>query len=80
MKSRRGYQGYVIEARSYELRDGGFSAEFSVEEHNASGVTETLFYLNNKFPTQEFAIETAIQAGQQKIDVGFERGSIVVNG
>ncbi len=80
MKSRRGYQGYVIEARSYELRDGGFSAEFSVEEHNASGVTETQFYLTSTFPTPDFAIETAIQAGQQKIDVGFERGSIVVNG
>jgi len=41
MKSRQGYKGYVIEARSCELRDGGFSAEFSVEEHDASGVTET---------------------------------------
>ena len=28
MKSRLGYKGYVIEARSYELRDGGFSSEF----------------------------------------------------
>jgi len=28
MKSRRGYMGYVIEARSCERRDGGFSAEF----------------------------------------------------
>jgi hypothetical protein len=27
MKSRCGYKGYVIEARSHELRDGGFSAE-----------------------------------------------------
>ena len=32
------------------------------------------------FPKQESAIEAAIQAGQQKIDVGFERGPIVVNG
>ena len=29
MKSRQGYKGYVIEARSYEQQDGGFSAEFS---------------------------------------------------
>jgi hypothetical protein len=41
VKSRPGYKGYVIEARSFELKDGGFSAEFSVEEHDASGVTET---------------------------------------
>jgi hypothetical protein len=40
-----GYKGYVIEARSCELKDGGYSAEFSVEEHDASGVTETQFYL-----------------------------------
>ena len=33
MKSRQGYKGYVIVARSCELQDGGFAAEFSVEEH-----------------------------------------------
>ena len=63
MKNRQGYQGYVIEARSCELKDGGFSAEFSVEEHDASGVTETQFYLPATFPTQELAIEAAVQAG-----------------
>ena len=80
MKSRQGYKGYVIEARSCELRDGGFSAEFSVEEHDASGVTETQFYLPDTFPTQELGIAAATQAGRQKIDVGFERGRAVVNG
>jgi len=78
MKSRQRYKGYVIEARSCEIKDVGFSAEFSVEEHDASGVTETQFYLPDTFPTQESAIEAAIQAGRQKIDVGFERGSAVV--
>ena len=66
-------------ARSCELREGEFSAEFSVEEHDADGVMETEFYLPDTFPTQESAIE-AIQAGQQKIDMGFERGRAVVNG
>src|SRR5208337_64114 len=80
MKSRQGYKGYVIEARSCELKDGGFSAEFSVEEHDGSGVTETQFYLPETFSTQDSAIEAAIQAGRQKIDMGFERGSAVVNG
>ena len=80
MKSRQGYNGYVIEARSCELKDNGFSAEFSVEEHDADGVMETEFYLPDTFPTQESAIEAAIKAGQQKIDMGFERGSVVVNG
>ena len=80
MKSRQGYKGYVIEARSCELKDGGFSAEFSVEEHDESGVTETQFYVRDTFPTQDSAIEAAIHAGRRKIDVGFERGSEVVKG
>ncbi len=71
MKSRCRYKGYVIE-------DGGFYAEFSVEEHHGSGVTETQFYLPGTFPTQESAIEAAIQAGRQKIDAGFERGRAVL--
>jgi hypothetical protein len=36
-------------------------------------MTETQFWLPDTFPTQESAIEAAIQAGRQKIDVGFER-------
>jgi len=36
MKSRVGYKGYVIEVRLSELKDGEFSAEFSVEEHDGS--------------------------------------------
>jgi hypothetical protein len=55
-------------------------AELWIEEHDASGVTETQFYLPDTFPTQELAIEAAIQTGRQKIDVGFERGRAVVNG
>jgi hypothetical protein len=80
LKSRLGYKGYVIEARSYELKDEGFSAEFSVEEHQADGFMETEFYLPETFPTQESAIEAAIKGGRQKIDAGFERGSAVANG
>lgn len=80
MKRRCGYKGHVVEARSCELRDGGFSVEFSIEEHDESGVTETQFYVPETFPTYESAIEAAVQAGRQKIDAGFERGSAVVNG
>jgi len=76
MKSRKGHEGYVVVARSYELQDGGFAAEFSVEEHDADGFMETEFYLPDTVPTQD----SAIQAGRQKIDVGFERGRAVVNG
>jgi hypothetical protein len=67
-------------SQSCEVKDGGFSAEFSVKEHDASGVTETQFYLPDTFPSQESAIEPAIQAGRQKIDMGFKRGRAAVNG
>ena len=60
-------------ARSHELQAGGFSAEFSIEEHDANGLIESEFYLSNAFATQESAIEAAIQAVRRKIDVGFER-------
>jgi hypothetical protein len=80
MRSRQGYKGYVIVARSHERKDGGFSAQFSVEEHDANGVMETEFYLPDTFPTQESAIEAGIQAGRQRIDAGFERGSAVAGG
>jgi hypothetical protein len=80
MKRRQGYKGYVIEARSYQQQEGAFSAELWIEEHDASGVTETQFYLPATFSTQELAIEAALQAGRRKIDAGFERGSAVVNG
>jgi hypothetical protein len=51
VKRRLGYKGYVIEARSHELRDGGFSAELSIEEHDALGVTEAQFYVTKTFAT-----------------------------
>jgi hypothetical protein len=66
MKSRCGYKGSVIEARSDELRDGEFSAEFSIEQHDGAGVSETQFYLPHTFPSQELAIAAATQAGRQK--------------
>ena len=37
----RPYQGCVIEARSSELKDGGWDCEFSIEEHD-TGVTDGL--------------------------------------
>ncbi len=80
MKSRCGYKSYVIEVRLSELKGGGFSAEFYIEEHDGTGVTETQFYLPDTFPTRESAFEAALQAGRRKIDVGFERRSAVVNG
>jgi hypothetical protein len=40
VKSRHAYKGCVIEALACELKDGGFSAEFSAEERDASASLE----------------------------------------
>ena len=72
MKVRQAYEGRVIEARSSELKNGGWDCEFSIEEHETTGVSETAFYVPGVFPTPEAAIEAAVMAGQQKIDSGFE--------
>ncbi len=48
--------------------------------YDASGVTETQFYLPDTFSKEESAIKAAIQAGRQKIDVRSGRGSVVMNG
>jgi hypothetical protein len=77
MKVRQAYEGRVIEARSSELKDGGWDCGFSIEEHETTGVTETAFYVPGVFPTAEAAIQAAVTAGQQKIDSGFEYKSAV---
>jgi hypothetical protein len=69
---RKGYKGFVIEARVDQLRNGKFSVEFSIEQHDARGVTEKRFYIASTFLNQESAIEAAIQAGQLRIDASLE--------
>jgi NADH:ubiquinone oxidoreductase subunit B-like Fe-S oxidoreductase len=77
MKVRQAYEGRVIEARSSELKGGGWDCEFSIEERETTGVTETAFYVPGVFPTPEAAILAAVTAGKQKIDSGFEYRSVV---
>jgi len=59
------------------LKDGGWDSEFSIEEHDAAGMTENAFYVPGIFPTPEAAIQAAVTAGQQKIDSGFEYKPVV---
>jgi hypothetical protein len=59
------------------LKDGGWDSEFSIEEHETTGVTETAFYVAGVFPTPEAAILAAVTAGKLKIDSGFEYRSVV---
>jgi hypothetical protein len=52
MKVRQAYEGRVIEARSSELKNGGWDCEFFIEEHETTGVTETAFYVLEFSPLQ----------------------------
>ena len=71
MDKRQNYNGYVVEAYPYELRAGGWSAEFYIEKHDHEGVLATQFLLNRTLPTRESVVEAAILAGRHKIDTGF---------
>jgi hypothetical protein len=77
MKVRQAYEGRVIEARSSELKNSGWDSEFSIEEHETTGVTETAFYVPGVFPLAEVAIQAAVTSGQQEIDSGFEYKPVV---
>ncbi len=74
MNRREEYKSnYIIDTRTFKLADGsGFTTEAFVEEHSEGGVTVTQFIVRGVFPTREFAMEAAIQAGRQAIDRGFE--------
>jgi hypothetical protein len=80
MKSRHGNKGYVLQGRSCELKDGGFSAEFSAEEHDAPASSKLGSIYPNAFPTGQSVIKAAIHAGRQQDRPGFERGPAVVSG
>ena len=67
IKSRCGYKSYVIEARSQELGDGGFSAEFSIEEHDGPGVTKTQFYLPGTFRRRNWRLPPQLRLGGRRL-------------
>jgi len=64
MRNRQAYKGFVIEADTYELRGGGFSVEFFVEDHTSAHVDVTQFHVPNTFATKESAIEAAMRGGR----------------
>ncbi len=74
MERRHPYQGFIIEAYPYELRDvPGWSMEFYIEQHDGAGITVTRFYFEKAqiFGTEEAAIQAAVAVARRKIDAGF---------
>lgn len=72
MNTRQPYKGFIVEARPYELKEGGWRAEIYVENHEQEGVLVTQFYLDQTLATKEQAIQAGIEAGRVAIDKGFE--------
>jgi hypothetical protein len=64
---------FIVDPRANQLANGsGYSAEFSIQEHNGVGVTDTIFYLPGVFPTKDSAIAAAIESGRVTIGRGFQ--------
>jgi len=67
------YKGYIIDARSFECRDGlGWTSEFSVFDIHRPEPLDTMFYLRESFQDRDSALKAAFVVGMEKIDAGFK--------
>jgi hypothetical protein len=66
------YKGFVIEARSSELRDSlGWDSKFELRKDDGASIVITPFYLEKLYATEDEALTSAIAHGRKKIDDGF---------
>lgn len=72
MNTRHNYKGRIIESRIYPLRDGGWTAHFSIEDHLGYCVLDTPFETGQRFPTRNAALGASIRMGMDKIESRFE--------
>lgn len=73
MNARKRFGRFVVDPRVRQLADGsGWSVDFSIEEHDGPGVTDTMFYLPGVFPAEESAVSAAIEVGRRTIERGFQ--------
>jgi hypothetical protein len=70
MKTRKNYKKHVIEITTFELRDGGYTAHFSIEEHDGEGVTDAYFTTGKRYETKKAAIDATLETAKRKIDNG----------
>ncbi len=73
VNARKRFGRFVVDPLVRQLTDGsGWSVDFSIEEDDGSGVTDTIFHLPGIFPTEQSAVRAAIQVGQRTIQRGFQ--------
>jgi hypothetical protein len=66
------YNGFVIEARSSELRGNlGWDSMFELRKDDEASIVITRFQLEGVFTTGEKALASALAHGRKKIDDGF---------
>ena len=71
MMARRSYRGYLIDARAIPVRDGGWTPQFSIEEHRGSDILDTPFHSGQVLQDEEAALKAAFQLATHQIDLGF---------
>jgi hypothetical protein len=65
---RKNYKDYVVAPHSFELRDGGFSLEVTIEKHSHAGVHLKKFVTKETYKSEDAACEAGYQFGAQIID------------
>jgi hypothetical protein len=62
------YKGIKIRVHPTELRDGGWNADFTLQEDIGSTMTETPYYGQRAYPTRELAKQAALESARRVID------------
>jgi len=74
MNTKQRYKEFYIATRTYRVSDGsGWMGEYRIEEHEGTGVTDTVFLLREIFPTSPAATKAATMSARKKIDAGIEK-------
>jgi hypothetical protein len=72
MRVRKGYRGRVVDVQVLPLRDRGYTAHFSIEDHQGIDVVETCFQTGQRFTTEDDALQAALWWGVNKIETGYD--------
>jgi hypothetical protein len=68
MELRRKFGRFVVDPKPAQLADrSGWIPEFSLEEHLASRIDDTMFFSKQVFSTREEAIQACYELGRRQI-------------
>jgi len=71
------YKGRILGPRAFQLADGtGWRAEVDISEAVDDETDDTVFSLQEVFPTKEAALSAALNVGKREVDKGFKSDEI----